>query len=78
MVGGPPLVPVQPDSMKHSLFTRAKRAGEAKHLGMGLSLVKVLLDRYQGTIEVKDRVEGDHKMGSKFIVMLPIMEDPSV
>ncbi|MGA1820075.1 MAG: ATP-binding protein [Thermoplasmatota archaeon] len=65
-----------PDNMKSSLFTRAHKADEAKHLGMGLSLVKVLLDRYNGTIEVTDRVKGDHKMGTKFIVTLPIIVAP--
>lgn len=63
-----------PDQMKSRLFTRPDKAEEAKHIGMGLSLVKVLLDRYNGTIDVKDRVPGNHSMGSKFIVTLPVMQ----
>jgi K+-sensing histidine kinase KdpD len=66
-----------PDQMKSRLFSRADKAEEAKHIGMGLSLVKVLLDRYDGTIEVVDRVPGNHSMGSKFIVILPVMQATS-
>jgi signal transduction histidine kinase len=66
-----------PDQMKSRLFSRADKAEEAKHIGMGLSLVKVLLDRYDGTIEVKDRVPDNHSMGSKFIVILPVMQATS-
>jgi K+-sensing histidine kinase KdpD len=66
-----------PDHMKEAIFSRPKKAEEAKHLGMGLSLVKVLLDRYGGTIEVKDRKEGDHRYGSRFIITLPILEETS-
>ncbi|MBN1539090.1 MAG: transporter substrate-binding domain-containing protein [Candidatus Thermoplasmatota archaeon] len=65
-----------PDNMKTTLFTRAHKANEAMHLGIGLSLVKVLLDRYKGTIEVHDRVAGDHRMGTNFIVTLPLIDAP--
>jgi signal transduction histidine kinase len=63
-----------PDQMKSRLFTRPDKADEAKHIGMGLSLVKVLLDRYNGSIVVEDRVSGNHRMGSKFTVILPSID----
>jgi signal transduction histidine kinase len=34
--------------------------------GLGLSLVKVLMDRYQGEVWITDRVEGDHTVGACF------------
>ena len=67
-----------PDNMKDSLFNRIGQADEAKHIGMGLSLVKVLLDRYNSTIRVEDRVPGNHRMGSRFIITLPIMKETQV
>jgi signal transduction histidine kinase len=37
-----------------------------------LSLVKELVDRYKGSIEVLDRVEGEHTKGTRFRVKLPL------
>jgi len=42
---------------------------------MGLTLVKVLTERYGGSIDVKDRVPGDHTKGSLFILHLPAAPD---
>ena len=39
-------------------------------LGLGLSLVKMLVESYDGKIWVEDRVEGDHTKGSKFILLI--------
>lgn len=39
-------------------------------MGMGLSLVKNIVERYGGEIKVQDRVKGNHKKGSNFIVDL--------
>ena len=60
-----------PDEMKKNLFDRFKRKDRKFHAGIGLSLVKELVDRYNGTIEIKDRIEGDHKKGAKFVVTFP-------
>ncbi|MFW3146371.1 MAG: ATP-binding protein [Thermoplasmatota archaeon] len=61
-----------PEVSKKDLFTRMKEAGSAKHTGMGLSLVKALVDRYNGEIYVEDRVKGDHTKGAKFVILLPL------
>ncbi len=39
-------------------------------MGFGLSLVKKILDRFNGKITVEDRVKGDRTQGSIFTVLL--------
>ncbi len=39
-------------------------------MGLGLFLVKKIINAYGGQIRVKNRVEGDHKQGSNFIILL--------
>ena len=55
-----------PDEEKKRILQR--RLG-AKGSGIGLTLVNYLLDRYDGYVQVLDRVEGDQSKGSKFILI---------
>ncbi len=61
-----------PDDMKGKVFNRLQR-GEtrAKGIGLGLYLVKSLVESYHGRVWVEDRVAGDHTKGARFVVMLP-------
>ena len=60
-----------PDSLKERLFTRFQRgATKASGRGLGLYLVKTLVDDYHGRVWVEDRVPGDHKQGTRFVVRL--------
>jgi signal transduction histidine kinase len=59
------------DEEKKFVFDRRERS-ERPHTGIGLSLVKVLVDRSKGTIEVKDRIEGDSSTGARFVIDLPL------
>ncbi|MBU1157761.1 MAG: hypothetical protein KKE24_00275 [Candidatus Thermoplasmatota archaeon] len=71
-----------PDDMKTKVFSRGFRdtkrleargmAARTKGAGMGLSLVKSLVDRYKGLVWVENRVYADHSMGSIFNVLLPL------
>lgn len=66
-----------PDEEKEEIFARiAHRRGGILGLGLGLTLVKQILENYGGQILVKDRVDGNHKKGANFVVLLRY-EQPS-
>lgn len=61
-----------PDERKEAIFTRfARRTDGRGGTSLGLSLVKLLCERYGGTISVRDRVKGDHSKGACFQIALP-------
>ncbi|BAI61251.1 putative histidine kinase [Methanocella paludicola SANAE] len=60
-----------PDDLKAGLFARFHRGRtKAKGTGLGLFLVKMLVESFSGKIWVEDRVPGDFRKGSKFVVVL--------
>ena len=64
-----------PDSMKGNIFSREYKEGEIPTgIGLGLLLVKRILEMYNGEISVEDRIIGDHSQGSKFIILIPESE----
>jgi signal transduction histidine kinase len=66
-----------PDERKPMLFQRFENLDTslaAEGHGLGLSVVKALIDRYQGRVWVEDRINGDPSKGSVFVVMLPKAE----
>jgi nitrogen fixation/metabolism regulation signal transduction histidine kinase len=61
-----------PDALKEQMFSglqRGKAQSEGK--GLGLYLVKTLVEGYDGRVSVEDRVQGDHTKGVRFVVILP-------
>jgi signal transduction histidine kinase len=60
------------DGRKNEIFDRLS-SGKMKALrtGLGLGLVKTLVESYHGRIWVEDRVAGDYRQGCRFIVELP-------
>jgi signal transduction histidine kinase len=58
------------DSLKDSLLVgldeRVRRVS-----GVGLTLVKQIIDQYSGKISVEDRVKGDYTQGARFVILLP-------
>jgi PAS domain S-box-containing protein len=61
--------------LKSKLFTRFQRGATKAHgKGLGLYLVKALVEDFNGKIWVEDRVPGDYKKGSKFVIRLPTVE----
>jgi PAS domain S-box/PAS domain S-box/PAS domain S-box len=64
--------PGVPDALKDKLFNRFQR-GEttASGKGLGLYLVRSLVDDFHGRVWVEDRIKGDHTRGARFVVVLP-------
>lgn len=58
-----------PDSMKKELFERFY--SKAKGSGLGLSIARTLVERYNGKIWVGDRVYGDYTQGTAFGMIFP-------
>lgn len=64
-----------PPELKGKLFTRFQRGTTRAHgRGLGLYLVKALVDDFSGRIWIEDRVPGNYRKGARFVVMLPAIE----
>ena len=60
------------DDYKMIIFNRLERIGEsAQGTGLGLTLVKYIVESCGGSIWVEDRVKGDPTQGSNFALLLP-------
>ena len=56
---------------KTEIFKRThKKVKGIGGMGIGLSLVKMIITGYAGKIWVEDRIEGDYTKGSNFIILL--------
>ncbi len=63
------------DERKAIIFQRTYNAEKkVGGMGLGLSLVKKIVDSYKGRVWVEDKVQGDHSKGSKFVVLIPAGE----
>ncbi|MFX0057237.1 MAG: sensor histidine kinase [Candidatus Hodarchaeota archaeon] len=61
-----------PDYMKEKIFTRVYRKDKSvSGMGLGLSLVKKIIEKYDGYIWVEDKIKGEPNKGSNFIILLP-------
>lgn len=64
-----------PDSDKEKIFQRFFRArSERKGSGLGLHIVKTILEKLEGKIKVSNRVMGDYTQGTHFEILLPKVE----
>ena len=60
------------DEKKSAIFKRFMRGTtKAKGSGLGLYIVKSLVESFKGRVWVEDRVAGDYTKGCRFIVILP-------
>jgi signal transduction histidine kinase len=60
------------DNRKKILFQRGYKKDEYIHgMGLGLSLVKKIVDHFNGEIWIEDRKKGDYTKGTKLILLIP-------
>ena len=60
------------EKSKWAIFDRGYRVdGNIGGRGLGLSLVKKIVNSYKGQIWVEDKIEGDFSKGSNFIIEIP-------
>lgn len=64
-----------PDERKKVIFDRALMGlTRTVSRGLGLYLVKRLVEDLDGRVWVEDRVPGDHSQGARFVVLLPMRQ----
>ncbi len=60
-----------PDEQKNLIFQIGEQHKNIfSRLGLGLSLVKKIINTFDGSIWVEDKVKGDYRKGSNFIILL--------
>jgi PAS domain S-box-containing protein len=63
------------DEYKEKIFSKSyKTRTESSGMGIGLYLVKKIVESYQGHIHVEDYKVEEEKLGSNFVIMLPIKD----
>lgn len=61
------------DDRKEWIFKENVKKGKSgKGMGFGLTLVKKIIESYEGSIGVEDRIKGDYSQGSNFVILIPI------
>ncbi len=61
------------DDIKENVFNRASKKDKSTGgMGIGLSLVKKIVDEYGGKIWVENKDKGDYTKGSVFVIMLRV------
>ncbi|MFW9894461.1 MAG: ATP-binding protein [Candidatus Thorarchaeota archaeon] len=62
------------DEHKELIFQRGnKKEKNARSMGIGLSLVKKIIESYNGKNWVQNRVKNDYQKGSNFIILIPVI-----
>jgi signal transduction histidine kinase len=66
------------DERKKIIFQRGfKQDKSIFGMGLGLSLVSLIIENYNGRIWVENRVSNDYSKGSKFIILIPEVKKES-
>ncbi|MHA1987161.1 MAG: ATP-binding protein [Promethearchaeota archaeon] len=64
-----------PDESKELIFEKGyKKDTKIRGMGIGLSLVKKIVESFNGEIWVQDRIKDDYEQGSNFVMKIPILD----
>jgi signal transduction histidine kinase len=62
------------DESKELIFEKGyKKDTKIRGMGIGLSLVKKIVESFNGEIWVQNRVKDDYEQGSNFVLLIPII-----
>jgi signal transduction histidine kinase len=68
-----------PNEIKKDIFLRTEKTEKNGHgMGLGLSLVKKIVEKFDGYINLENKIEGDYTKGSKFIILFELAEPPNI
>lgn len=61
-----------PEKMKENIFYKIyEKAKSFKRIGLGLLLVREVIQSFNGKVWAEDRAKGDYKKGTKIIILIP-------
>lgn len=63
-----------PEEIKPNLFNRFKEDQIIQSSGIGMTIVKMVVERCEGTIELEDISEGGRVIGTRFVIWFPDRE----
>jgi len=63
------------DGSKELIFEKGyKKDTKIRGMGIGLSLVKKIVESFKGEIWVQNRVKDDYEQGSNFVILIPVLD----
>jgi len=68
-----------PNEIKKHIFLRTEKTEKnGRGMGLGLSLVKKIVEKFNGYISLEDKIEGDYTKGSKFVILFEFADPPNI
>lgn len=64
-----------PPSQREKIFeSDLEKTSKTKGMGLGLSLVKKVIELYNGDIWIESRIKGEYDKGTNFVLLIPLAE----